>query len=61
MNYFSRLTARGLDPYLVILFVAPFFISMLTLAPLVTFFDSGEFLTAIASLGSAHSPGYPCS
>ena len=32
---------------------------MLTLAPSVTFFDSGEFLTATASLGSAHSPGYP--
>jgi hypothetical protein len=25
----------------------------------VTFFDSGEFMTAIHSLGSAHSPGYP--
>jgi hypothetical protein len=32
---------------------------MLTLAPSVTFFDSGEFLTAAYSLGSAHSPGYP--
>jgi hypothetical protein len=32
---------------------------MVTLAPSVTFFDSGEFLTATASLGSAHSPGYP--
>jgi hypothetical protein len=32
---------------------------MITLAPSVTFFDSGEFLTATASLGSAHSPGYP--
>ena len=32
---------------------------MATLAPSVTFFDSGEFLTATASLGSAHSPGYP--
>jgi hypothetical protein len=31
----------------------------LTLAPTVTFFDSGEFITAIYSLGSAHSPGYP--
>lgn len=32
---------------------------MLTLAPSVTFFDSGEFIAAISSLGSAHSPGYP--
>jgi len=39
--------------------VVPFAVSMLTLAPSVTFFDSGEFLTATASLGSAHSPGYP--
>jgi len=31
----------------------------MTLAPSVTFFDSGEFITAIHSLGSAHSPGYP--
>src|SRR6185369_3111249 len=29
------------------------------LAPSVTFFDSGEFITAASSLGSAHSPGYP--
>jgi len=32
---------------------------MATLAPSVTFSDSGEFLTAAVSLGSAHSPGYP--
>ena len=32
---------------------------LLTLAPSVTFFDSGEFITAIYSLGSPHSPGYP--
>src|SRR6266571_2620012 len=31
----------------------------MTLAPSVTFFDSGEFITAISCLGSAHSPGYP--
>lgn len=47
------------DPFLIFSFVIPFFIFMLTLAPSVTFFDSGEFLTATASLGSAHSPGYP--
>ena len=39
--------------------VIPFAVYMATLAPSVTFFDSGEFLTATASLGSAHSPGYP--
>jgi len=39
--------------------IVPFSIYLLTLAPSVTFFDSGEFITAIQSLGSAHSPGYP--
>ncbi|NVN91539.1 MAG: DUF2723 domain-containing protein [Desulfuromonadales bacterium] len=39
--------------------VIPFAVYMATLAPSVTFFDSGEFLTATVSLGSAHSPGYP--
>lgn len=48
-----------LDLFLIVSFVVPFGIFMLTLAPSVTFFDSGEFLTATASLGSAHSPGYP--
>ncbi|HIJ80104.1 MAG TPA: DUF2723 domain-containing protein [Desulfuromonadales bacterium] len=43
----------------VLSFSIPFCIYMLTLAPSVTFFDSGEFITATASLGSAHSPGYP--
>jgi len=37
----------------------PFAVYLSTLAPSVTFFDSGEFITAIDSLGSAHSPGYP--
>ena len=48
-----------LHTFAILSFVVPFGISMLTLAPSVTFFDSGEFLTATASLGSAHSPGYP--
>lgn len=48
-----------LDPFLVLSFLIPFSLYMVTLAPSVTFFDSGEFLTAAASLGSAHSPGYP--
>lgn len=47
------------DLFAILSFVVPFSIYMLTLAPSVTFFDSGEFLTATASLGSAHSPGYP--
>ncbi len=50
---------RRLHTFAILSFVVPFGISMLTLAPSVTFFDSGEFLTATASLGSAHSPGYP--
>lgn len=47
------------DLFAILSFVIPFSLYMLTLAPSVTFFDSGEFLTATASLGSAHSPGYP--
>jgi hypothetical protein len=47
------------DLFLILSFVLPFGLYMVTLAPSVTFFDSGEFLTATASLGSAHSPGYP--
>ncbi|MBC8017752.1 MAG: DUF2723 domain-containing protein, partial [Verrucomicrobia bacterium] len=48
-----------LNMYAVLSVVIPFAVYMATLAPSVTFFDSGEFLTATASLGSAHSPGYP--
>jgi len=47
------------DPFLVLSCIIPFALYMATLAPSVTFFDSGEFLTATASIGSAHSPGYP--
>lgn len=50
---------RRLDPCAIAAFVIPLFVYLLTLAPTVTFFDSGEFLTAISSLGTAHSPGYP--
>jgi hypothetical protein len=49
----------NLNIFLILSFVIPFAVYMGTLAPSVTFFDSGEFLTAAASLGSAHSPGYP--
>ena len=48
-----------LNIFLILSFIIPFAVYMGTLAPSVTFFDSGEFLTATASLGSAHSPGYP--
>ncbi|MBK5277028.1 MAG: DUF2723 domain-containing protein [Desulfuromonadales bacterium] len=48
-----------IDLFLILSVVIPFALYMATLAPSVTFFDSGEFLTATASLGSAHSPGYP--
>lgn len=50
---------QTLDIFLILSFIIPFALYMLTLAPSVTFFDSGEFITATASLGSAHSPGYP--
>lgn len=52
-------TKITLDAFLILSFILPFTLYMVTLAPSVTFFDSGEFLTATASLGSAHSPGYP--
>ena len=52
-------TLRRLDAFAMLSFILPLFIYLLTLAPTVTFFDSGEFLTAISSLGVAHSPGYP--
>jgi 4-amino-4-deoxy-L-arabinose transferase-like glycosyltransferase len=48
-----------LDLFALLSFVIPVFIYLLTLAPSVTFFDSGEFITATSCLGSAHSPGYP--
>lgn len=50
---------QRIDPFAVLSVSAPLLIYLLTLAPTVTFFDSGEFITAISSLGTAHSPGYP--
>lgn len=58
MNLFRK-SKKLIDPYLVFACTIPFALYMATLAPSVTFFDSGEFMTATASLGSAHSPGYP--
>lgn len=48
-----------LDVFAVLAVIAPLVFYLLTLAPSVTFFDSGEFLAAVSSLGSPHSPGYP--
>lgn len=42
-----------------IVFVAAFAAYMKTLAPTVSFFDSGELITAAATFGVAHPPGYP--
>jgi Protein of unknown function (DUF2723) len=50
---------KRIDVGAVLSFIIPLFVYLLTLAPTVTFFDSGEFVTAITSYGSAHSPGYP--
>jgi hypothetical protein len=58
MNSWSDIRRR-IDLFAVASVVIPLSVYILTLAPSVTFFDSGEFLTAIYSLGSAHSPGYP--
>jgi len=54
-----RNVLKRLDLFAVLSFIVPVFIYLLTLAPSVTFFDSGEFITAISCLGSSHSPGYP--
>lgn len=50
---------NSVDPFAILSVIVPLFVYLLTLAPSVTFFDSGEFIAAVASLGSAHSPGYP--
>lgn len=48
-----------IDTFALLSVLVPLCVYLLTLAPTVTFFDSGEFLTAISSLGIPHSPGYP--
>ena len=40
-------------------FLLPLALYIVCLAPTITFYDSGEFVTAVHFLGSAHSPGYP--
>jgi len=45
--------------YAAIVALATFWIYVKTLAPTVSFFDSGELISAVHSLGVAHPPGYP--
>ncbi len=40
-------------------FLLPMAVYLWCLAPSISFYDSGEFVTAVHLLGSAHSPGYP--
>jgi hypothetical protein len=49
----------SVDIWALLSVIVPLCVYLLTLAPTVTFYDSGEFLTAVSSLGSPHSPGYP--
>src|ERR1035437_8758466 len=56
---FSHDRPGYMDLFAILAVVIPFAVYMATLAPSVTFFDSGEFITASSSLGSAHSRGYP--
>ncbi len=45
--------------YLILAAVIPFFIYLLTVAPTVVFFDSGELITSSFLVSPAHPPGYP--
>lgn len=51
--------ARYLDGWSLLAFLLPLGLYIWCLAPTITFYDSGEFITAVHFLGSAHSPGYP--
>jgi len=46
-------------PWSLSAFLLPLALFVSTLAPSVTFYDSGEFISATYHLSSAHSPGYP--
>ncbi|MBV5323579.1 DUF2723 domain-containing protein, partial [bacterium] len=50
---------RYIDPWPLLAFLLPLCLYLWCLAPTITFYDSGEFATAVNFLGSAHSPGYP--
>lgn len=52
-------TDHYLDVWSLLAFLLPFGLYLGCLAPTITFYDSGEFITAVHFLGSAHSPGYP--
>lgn len=43
----------------VIIFTASLFVYVVTLAPTISFFDSGEMIAGAYTLGVAHPPGYP--
>ena len=45
--------------YQILSFLIPFIVYMITLAPTVTFIDSGELATVASKLGVAHPTGYP--
>ncbi len=45
--------------YFVLSAIIPFFIYLLTVAPTVVFFDSGELITSSFLVSPAHPPGYP--
>ncbi|NIP26576.1 MAG: DUF2723 domain-containing protein, partial [Phycisphaerae bacterium] len=44
---------------LILSFIISFTLYLLTMAPTVTFEDSGELITAAYNLGVPHQPGYP--
>ncbi|MCB0726474.1 MAG: DUF2723 domain-containing protein [Ignavibacteriae bacterium] len=45
--------------YQILSFLLPFIVYVITLAPTVTFIDSGELATVASKLGVAHPTGYP--
>jgi len=45
--------------YQILAFLIPFIVYLITLAPTVTFIDSGELATVATKLGVAHPTGYP--
>jgi len=55
----KQMVSRYLDVWSLLAFMLPLGIYLGCLAPTITFYDSGEFVTAVHFLGSAHSPGYP--